>query len=459
MLYTAVISALLLSYSVVHSAVTCDCTEECSDDRLVEMGSILCYGYESCYGSYLRSRNNDIYCTGDRACSDALKIVAEENIYCNGNRACDQTVGDIESENGNVFCNGFKGCYKAESDISSYINVICDGDYGCYSADGFITAATGHVSCQGEQSCYDVTGLISAETVITAGGYYSAAYSELNSDFGGVYCEGELSCYEANVEAETIDCSGLESCYEARLKSSDELLLVGGHAGSSAEINAVTTYAYGAYSASYSNIRSTDLSEMNVNLFGYYAGEYANIWCESGSTCNIECVGMGCYKTMIYYWAGSDVNIEPVECKYGTSSAVTDGGVACPSLVLLTEANATAETCPEIATRQRERKKSVEFEQLTAKIAAKNEKLKAKFAAMEEQELERTNLQQQLFSEGGRAVRTKQSSSFIQMVNRVEAMPVSATLSIGAAVGTVCSLALASCWSKARMQKKYQLLK
>jgi len=426
---------------------------------MVEMGSILCYGFNSCSDSYLRSRNNDIYCTGDRACHIAIKIVAEENIYCNGNRGCELTVGDIESENGNVFCNGFKGCYKANSDISAYKNVICDGDYGCYSADGFITAATGHVSCEGEQSCYDVTGLISAEFDITAGGYYSAAYSEMNSD--NLYCEGELSCYESDAECSTIDCSGQESCTSATLTASDELLLVGGHAGSLAKISAATTYAYGAYSASFADIDSHDIAEMYVYLYGYYAGEYADIYCRSGSTCTVECVGMGCWKTIIYYWAGADVVIEPTECKYGTTDEVTDEGVACPSLVLVdTTVNSTSlEDNVMMKSRMREKKRTPEYEELTAKITAKNERLKQALVEVEEMETERANLEKKLFAEGSLTMTTRESNTFTNIYHQVEAMPVSATLSIGALVGTAASLAISACWTKARGQKiKYQPL-
>jgi len=458
MLYKIVASSLLLSSAVVQSAVTCECGDECQMTRLVEMGSILCYGFNSCSESYLRSRNNDIYCTGDRACHIATKIVAEENIYCNGNRGCELTVGDIESENANVFCNGFKGCYKANSDISAYKNVICDGDYGCYSADGFITAATGHVSCEGEQSCYDVTGLISAETDITAGGYYSAAYSEMNA--ASLYCEGELSCYEADAQCEDIDCSGQESCTGATLTASNELLLVGGHSGSLAHISAATTYGYGAYSASFADIDSQDIEEMYVYLYGYYAGEYLDIFCRAGSTCTVDCVGMGCWKTIIYYWAGADVVIEPTECKYGTDNAgVTDEGVACPSLVLVDNVNATVEDDVTLRMRQKEKKRTPEYEQLTAKITAKNERLKQTMVEMEELELERTNLEKSLFSEGSMMALTHESSTFSNVYHRVEAMPVSATLTIGALFGTVCSLAASACWNKARAQKiKYQPL-
>jgi len=454
----AVASSLLLSSAVVNSAVTCECGDECTNTRMVEMGSILCYGFNSCSDSYLRSRNNDIYCTGDRACHIAIKIVAEENIYCNGNRGCELTVGDIESENGNVFCNGFKGCYKANSDISAYKNVICDGDYGCYSADGFITAATGHVSCEGEQSCYDVTGLISAEFDITAGGYYSAAYSEMNSD--NLYCEGELSCYEANAECSTIDCSGQESCTSADLTASDELLLVGGHSGSMAKISAATTYAYGAYSASFSDIDSHDIAEMYVYLYGYYAGEYADIYCRSGSTCTVECVGMGCWKTIIYYWAGADVVIEPTECKYGNDNEVTDEGVACPSLVLVDSTNSTSlEDNVQMKARSREKKRTPEYEELTAKITAKNERLKQVMIEVEEMETERSNLEKSLFAEGSLTMTTRESNAFTNLYHKVEAMPVSATLSIGAMVGTAASLAISACWTKARGQKiKYQPL-
>jgi len=458
MLLRAVASSLLLSSAVVNSAVTCECDSECADDRLVEMGTIFCYGYNSCSDSYLRSRNNDIYCTGDRACHIALKIVAEENIYCNGNRACELTIGDIESENGNIFCNGFKGCYKANSDLSAYKNVICDGDYGCYSADGFITAATGHVSCEGLQSCYDVTGLISAEFDITAGGYYSAAYSEMNSD--NLYCEGELSCYSSNAECSTIDCSGQESCFEAELTASDELLLVGGHSGSMAKIAAASTYAYGAYSASFSDIDSHDIAEMYVYLYGYYAGEYADIFCRAGSTCTVECVGMGCWKTIIYYWAGADVVIEPTECKYGTDNAgVTDEGVACPSLVLVDSTNSTLEDNVMIKSRMREKKRTPEYEELTAKITAKNERVKQALAQVEEMEAATATLEKSLYAEGALTMTTRESNTFTDIYHQVEAMPVSATLSIGAVIGTAASLAISACWTKAREQKiKYQPL-
>lgn len=422
----------------------------------MEMGSILCYGFNSCSDSYLRSRNNDIYCTGDRSCHIATKIVAEENIYCNGNRGCDLVVGDIESENANVFCNGFKGCYKANSDISAYKNVICDGDYGCYSADGFITAATGHVSCQGEQSCYDVTGLISAETDITAGGYYSAAMSEMNA--ASVYCEGELSCYDSDIEAGTIDCAGQEACYDATLTASDEIVLVGGHGGTMTHIAAPYIYAYGAYSASFADIDSNDIEELYVYLYGYYAGEYADIYCRTGSTCTVVCSGMGCYKTVIYYWAGGDVIIEPTECKYGAEET-TEEGVACPELVLVSTVNASIESDVAMKTRARERKRSTEYEQLTAKITAKNELLKETMKALEEQELETVNLEQSLFAEGYLEMSRREPSAMRTFMHQFDAMPVSATLSVGALIGTVVSLAASACWTRARKDKiKYQPL-
>jgi len=274
-----------------------------------------------------------------------------------------------------------------------------------------------------------------------------------------LYCEGELSCYEADAECETIDCSGQESCTGATLTASDELLLVGGHSGSLAHIAAATTYAYGAYSASFADIDSNDIEEMYVYLYGYYAGEYADIFCRAGSTCTVDCVGMGCYKTIIYYWPGADVVIEPTECKYGTDNAgVTDEGVACPSLVLVENSNATVADDVTLRSRQKEKKRSPEYEQLTAKITAKNERLKATMAEMEEVELARTNLEQSLFSEGSMAV-THESSTFSNIVHRFEVMPVSATLAIGAMFGTACSMAASACWSKARAQKvKYQPL-
>jgi len=427
--------------------------------RLVEMGSILCYGFNSCSESYLRSRNNDVYCTGDRSCHIATKIVAEENIYCNGNRGCDLCVGDIESENGNVFCNGFKGCYKANSDISAYKNVACDGDYGCYSADGFITAATGHVSCQGEQSCYDVTGLISAQTDITAGGYYSAAMSEMNAE--SVYCEGEMSCYDSNIEASTIDCSGQESCYEATMEASEEIVFVGGHSGTSSTISAASTYGYGAYSLSFADIDSAGIEEMYVYLYGYYAGEYADIYCRSGSQCIIECAGNACYETTIYYWSGADVIIEPVACKYGAEEA-TEDGVSCPELDLVA-ANSTEDLLNDVRfrTRQRERKRSTEWEQLTAKITAKNEQLKVNMAELEEHEVQRENLEQQLAIEGNFMMETRKDHGVIRSVmHQFDALPVSATLSIGALVGTVTALTASVCWKRARSDKiKYQPLK
>jgi len=198
-----------------------------------------------------------------------------------------------------------------------------------------------------------------------------------------------------------------------------------------------------------------------VYLFGYYAGEYANIWCEAGSTCTVECVGMGCWKTIIYYWSGADVIIEPTECKYGTVEEVTDDGVACPSIVLVSSVNATVETDVQLRQRQKERRRSTEYEQLTARITAKNEALAQVMVELEETELERSNLEKSLFSEG--ALRfsesSKDSGAMSNVLAHVEAMPVSATLSIGALVGTVCSLAASACWNKARADKvKYQPL-
>jgi len=458
MLYTAVVSSLLLSSAVVQSAVTCECGDTCQMTRMVEMGSILCYGFNSCSESYLRSRNNDVYCTGDRACHLATKIVAEENIYCNGNRGCDLTVGDIESENANVFCNGFKGCYKANSDISAYKNVACDGDYGCYSADGFITAATGHVSCEGEQSCYDVTGLISAETDITAGGYYSAAMSELNAE--SVYCEGEMSCYDSNIEASTIDCSGQESCYEAEMEANDEIIFVGGHSGTSATVSATTSFGYGAYSLQFATIDSEDISEMYVYLYGYFAGEYADIYCRSGSQCTVECSGNSCYETTIYYWSGADVIIEPVACKYGAEEE-TEDGVDCPELVLMsTNTTSDLQSDVKFRARQREKKRSTSWEQITAKITAKNEKLQQKMAELEEVEVARANLEQTLAIEGNFVEVRKEHGVFRTMMHQFDALPVSYTLSIGAMVGTVTALAASACWKRARDEKiKYQPLK
>jgi len=140
--------------------VQCTGDNSCFKARIEEATTIVCEGYEACYGAHLDATT--ISCGGERSCQSSyigdISLVA--TLDCHAHESCSWT---STYQVNDVHCHGPAACYGAymsgiESKVTCQSTSQEEGYYSptCGGDKSFIEAADGHditVTCSGDFSC------------------------------------------------------------------------------------------------------------------------------------------------------------------------------------------------------------------------------------------------------------------------------------------------------------------
>jgi hypothetical protein len=197
--------------------------------------------------------------------------------------------------------------------VQVFSEITCDDKYECMNQD---LGSSDTINCLGYQSCKSAW-ISNVTNYLNCYGYQSCSEMDLSywwsTSFpkGNVLCHGGLSCESSNINTNGIlYCSSLKSCQSSNIYSPAAVYSYGLYSNQNNYIyNAKTIYANGAYSYNLADIEIKGITS-NIYFYGLYSGQSSSIHCQSGSTCNVYCLGSSCYNTTIYCYTGS------LSCKY-----------------------------------------------------------------------------------------------------------------------------------------------
>eukprot|EP01084_Bolivina_argentea_P122119 216423_1 len=252
--------------------------------------------------------DNSYQCSGEHINDAAL---------CDGFLGCSQAIIDGPYAE----CNGYYACYNSE-EITASIYVHCYGSYGCYNSNK-IKAVT-YIECHGHYSCAFTT--MNSYTNTNCTGECSCRSSTISSG-NHVICDGKQSCaYGELLAEENIYCYGRFGCEYSAITANKNVYVYGHYGAAYSTISAQLIYAYGADALHFADLDSSGQQQMDVYSWGYQSGLGAHFICRSGSICNLNCIGNGCFQMIFICLVGSTCNIEPVDCVSGGNI----NGIDCP---------------------------------------------------------------------------------------------------------------------------------